>query len=97
MPSRRSTRRNRYKFKAYTFKLTYKQKEMVERCAHLTNITTNRLIKTALKDYLDHYAGMLEEDRCVAENQLSLFGKENVGEQLSIFDEIEKRTLKIKD
>lgn len=89
MARRRVSKRNRYKFKSYAFKLTYKQKELVERCAKLTNTTTNKLIKKALKEYLDRYTGMLEQDSWVAENQLSLFRKEDYGEQLSIFHEID--------
>lgn len=90
MARKRSSRKNRYKFKSYAFKLTYKQKDLVERCARLRNITTNRLIKIALKDYLDRHSGMLEHDSLVSENQLSLFRKEDFGEQLSIYDEMDK-------
>ncbi len=91
MARSRIPRRYRYRFKGYSFKLTYKQKDTVERCARLQGITTNRLIKNALRNYLDKYHGMLEEDSWIAENQLSLFGKENVGAQLTIFDEINKK------
>lgn len=91
MARRRVSKRNRYKFKSYAFKLTYKQKELVERCAKLTNMTTNKLIKKALKDYLDRYSGMLEQDSWVAENQLSLFKKEDFGEQLTIFNETDPK------
>jgi len=91
MSTRRYSRRYRYKFKTYTFKLTYKQKDLIERCSRLKNTTPNKLIKSAIKDLLDRYSGMLEADSHVAENQLSLFRKEDYGEQLSIFDAMEKK------
>lgn len=90
MSRRRLFKRNRYKFKKYVFKLTYLQSDRLERCAKLKGITTNRLIKLALNQYLDRYQGMLDDELLVAENQLTLFRKEDFGEQLSIFDEIEK-------
>jgi hypothetical protein len=88
MARSRYGKKNRYKFKTYTFKLTFKQNDLVSRCAKMKHITTNKLIKNALKDYLLKYEEALEYDSYVAENQLSLF---NTGTQLSIFDEIEKK------
>jgi hypothetical protein len=90
MSTRKYSRRYRYKYKSYSFKLTYKQKDLIERCSKLKNTTPNKLIKGAIKDMLNHYAEMLEADSFVADNQLSLFRKEDYGEQLSIFDAIEK-------
>lgn len=91
MARSRYGRKNRYKFKHYSFKLTFKQNDLVSRCARLKNMTTNKLIKTALKDYLDKYSEMLEHDSYVAENQLSLFKREDLDKQLTIFDEIERK------
>jgi hypothetical protein len=89
MARSRIPKRYRYRFKGYTFKLTYKQKERLERCARLLGITPNRLIKNALTQYLHRYQGMIESDSLVSENQLKLFNKEAYGTQLSLMDQIE--------
>lgn len=88
MTRSRYGKRNRYKFKNHCFKLTFKQNDLITRCAKLKQMSTNKLIKTALKEYLHKYEEMLEADSYVAENQLSLF---NTGKQLSIFDEMEQQ------
>jgi hypothetical protein len=88
MSTRSYSRRYRYKYKSYSFKLTWKQKDLIERCAKMKNTTPNKLIKKAIRDLLDRYSIMLEAESHVAENQLSLFRKEDFGEQLSIFDAI---------
>lgn len=88
-PSRYS-KRQRYKYKNIAFKLSYKQKDQLDRCAKMQNITPLKLIKQSIKEHLDRYQGMLEQDNFVAENQLSLFEGHDIGNQLSIFDEIDK-------
>jgi len=89
MARSRIPKRYRYRFKGYTFKLTYKQKDRLERCARLLGITPNRLIRNALNQYLNRYQGMIESDAQVAENQLQLFNKAAYGTQLSLMDQIE--------
>jgi hypothetical protein len=84
----RIPKRYRYRFKGYTFKLTYKQKDRMERCAKLQGLTSNKLIKAALQQYLDRYQGMIESDALVADNQLTLFNVNKYGRQLSLMDEI---------
>ncbi len=90
MARSRTPRRYRYRFKGYSFKLTYKQKERLERCARLQGITPNKLIKRALGLYLDRHQGMLDDDAMVSENQLTLFNKGDYGTQLNLIDELEK-------
>lgn len=63
--------------------------DKVNRCAELKYLTTNKLIKTAIKEYLNRHSGMLEEDSHIAENQLSLFDKDALKMQMTIFDAIE--------
>ncbi len=88
-PSKYS-KRQRYKHKSVSFKLTYKQKDQLDRCAKMQNMTPLKLIKQSIREHLDRYHGMLEQDGYVAENQLSLFESHDLGNQLSIFDEIDK-------
>ncbi len=88
MARSRYGKKNRYKFKNHSFKLTYKQNDLVSRCAKLKHMTPNKLIKTALKEYLHKYEQMLDADSYVAENQLSLF---DTGKQLTIFDELDQK------
>ncbi|MDT8308190.1 MAG: hypothetical protein RQ866_01575 [Bacteroidales bacterium] len=75
----------RKKYKKVAFKLTAKQKDLVDRCSRLKNTTPNKLIKTAIRDYLQHHADMLEHDSYISENQLSLFSPENTGVQMEMF------------
>ncbi len=90
MAARRYSKKYRYKYRSIRFKLTYKQKDTVDRCARLLHTTPVKLIKASIRHYLEKYSGMLEEDSHVADNQLTLFDKDHYGEQLTIFNEIEE-------
>lgn len=77
-------------YKKVSFKLTEKQKDLVDRCSRLKNTTPNKLIKAAIREYLDKHADMLEQDSYVTDNQLVLFSPKNIGEQMTMFEKAEK-------
>ena len=85
--SRKDHTPRKIKYKKVAFKLTEKQKELVERCSRLKNTTSNKLIKMAIREYLDKNSEILEQDSYVCENQLSLFSTDNTGVQLEMFPE----------
>ena len=64
------------KTKKVIFRLSLRQKKIIDRYCISQNLTTNKLIKNALKDYmLNHYN--LEDDEYISENQLKLFDFED--------------------
>lgn len=61
------------KYRKVSFKLTDKQKKVIERFCKLKRTTPTRMMKAAIKDYLIRHAASLPEDDYISENQLRLF------------------------
>jgi len=64
------------KTKKLTFRLSLKQKKIIDMYCAAHNLTNNKLIKCALKEYmLLHYD--LPDEEYISENQLNLFDFED--------------------
>ncbi|MFA4852543.1 MAG: hypothetical protein WC868_02130 [Bacteroidales bacterium] len=60
------------KTKKVLFRLSLRQKKIIDKYCIAHNLTKNKLIKYALKEYMfNHYD--LPDDECISENQLKLF------------------------
>lgn len=76
------------KFKKISFKVSSKERELIEQCSKLDNTTVNKFIKTAIREKTAQYQRQIEEQNKnrVSENQLTLFDLKKAGDQISIFD-----------
>lgn len=69
-------KKGKIKTKKVVFRLSLRQKKIIDRYCVSQNLTTNKLIKNALKEYMvNHYN--LEDDDFISENQLKLFDFED--------------------
>lgn len=67
-------------------KLSDNQNQMVMKCSSKMGTTGNKLIKTAIKEYLDRHSNLLvEEPNYISKNQLKLFDTEAQPVQLDMF------------
>ncbi|MCF8219248.1 MAG: hypothetical protein K9I29_03515 [Bacteroidales bacterium] len=78
----------RKKFRKVSFKVSAKERELIEQCSKLDNTTVNKFIKAAIREKTSQYQKQIEEQNKnrVSENQLTLFKDRKVGDQISIFD-----------
>ncbi len=74
MAAKNATKK-RIKYRPISFKVTTKQKLVIDKYCHSHNIGTVQLLKLALKEYLERNISMQygPEDLFVSENQLSIF------------------------
>lgn len=73
---------NKIKFRKVTFKLSDKQKKIIERFCKLHNTTPNKFYKKAIVEYLSSYSSLSPEDEYyISKNQLKLFDEEDDAEQ----------------
>jgi hypothetical protein len=63
----------RKKFRKISFKLSYRQMDIINRYCKHQELTPNKLIKTSIKDYLEKYQDDIPNDGDVNENQLALW------------------------
>ena len=87
MPTKKKKIKIRYKKVA--FKLSEKQKSIVDRFCRAKKITPNKMIKSAIKDYIRKFADSLPEEDYISENQLKLFDVEEETEKYEISSEQE--------
>ena len=71
MPAHKS-KKKKVKFRRFEFKLSDKQRKIIDRFCHAKKTSPNKMIKTAIREYISRYADTLPED-FISENQLSLF------------------------
>ncbi len=78
----------RRKFKTVSFKVSYKERNLIEQCSELEATTMNKFIKAAIREKIALYKEQLDEQKKnqVSENQLTLFTPKKAGDQISIFD-----------
>lgn len=76
------------KFRKVSFKVSSKERNLIEQCSQLEETTMNKFIKAAIREKVALYKEQLEEQKRnqVSENQLTLFTSKKAGEQISIFD-----------
>lgn len=73
------------KFKKISFKLSSRQINTINRFCKTHKTTTNKVIKKAIRDFLDRNADLSEEEEYyISENQLRLFDiveEENINKE----------------
>ena len=72
-----STLKRKVKYKKYTLMLSEKQKKIIDKFCDARKTSPNKLIKAAIKEYLQHYAHSLPQDDEISENQLRLFDEDD--------------------
>ncbi len=83
----KSQKSKKIKYKKITFKLSAKQKAIIDRCCLLEKTTHTKFIKSAIKEHVMKFAERLaqQDANAVSENQLALFDFDNVSEQMEMF------------
>ena len=62
------------KFRKISFKLSKRQLDIIKRYCKYQDLTPNKLIKTAIREYLEKYKDDIpEEEDYISENQLKLW------------------------
>ena len=61
------------KYKKVLFKLSEKQKSIIDRYCIAKRTTPNKMIKTAIKEYIMRNASLPDDEYYISENQLKLF------------------------
>ncbi|HNW98813.1 MAG TPA: hypothetical protein PKK00_10430 [Bacteroidales bacterium] len=74
---KRKKKRPKIKYRKLQFKISDKQKKMLELYCNAHKLTLNKLTRKAIKEYLDrHYD--IPTDNIVSENQMSIFDLDGV-------------------
>ncbi len=74
-PAKRE-KRKKVKFKTVAFKLSARQKRSLLNYCEARKTTPNKLIKKAIRRYIEFYASEVPAEYFVTENQLALFEEE---------------------
>jgi hypothetical protein len=61
------------KYKTYSFKLSEKQKIIIDKFCKVKKTSPNKLFKQAIKHYLANYISTMPDEDYITENQLQLF------------------------
>ena len=69
----RKKKRKKVKFKTVTFKLSSRQKRSLINYCEARKTTPNKLIKKAIRRYIEFYAREVPPEYFITENQLDLF------------------------
>lgn len=81
-------KRKKVKFRKLVLKVSDKQNIQIQRLSTKKHTSSNKLIKTAIREYLLRHAELLvEEPSFVTKNQLKLFDFNEKIEQLDMFEE----------
>lgn len=76
MAALKKKKKRKIKYKKFEFKLSEKQKGLIDKFCHAKKVSPNKMIKTAIRDYISKFAGSLPEEDYISENQLKLFDVE---------------------
>ena len=70
------------------FKLSNRQRHLLERCAQYENTTPTKFIKHAISMKMEPHLGRIAEEDAnpLSENQLELFDFSKVGAQISMWE-----------
>lgn len=65
----------RRKFRKVTFKVSAKERKLIEECSKTDNTTVNKFIKAAIREKMARYQQKTEDQNqnMVSENQLTMF------------------------
>lgn len=77
-------KKKKVRYKKYIFKLSFKQKELIDKFCRINKTTPNKLIRKAIKEFLSRNVS-INDDYYISENQLSIF--DEIDEE---YDEEEK-------
>lgn len=66
-------KKKKIRYKKFEFKLSDKQRNIIERFCLLKKTSPNKMIKAAIREYIGKYADSFPEDEFLGENQLRLF------------------------
>jgi len=86
MAALRKKKKKRIRYKKFEFKLSEKQKKIIDKFCHAKKVSPNKMIKSAIRDYISKFADSLPEEDYISENQLQLF---DVEEEQEIFPQTE--------
>ena len=91
MPARNKSKMvKKNKYKKVSFKLSDKQKRVIDSYCDSHKITPNKFYKVAIREYLGNYANLSPEDEYyISENQLKLFDDTEEIEEVLITSEDE--------
>jgi len=87
MVALKKKKKRKIKYKKFEFKLSEKQKKIIDKFCRARKVSPNKMIKTAIRDYIVKFADSLPEEDYISENQLQLF---DVEEDQEAFDQQEK-------
>jgi len=90
MAAVRKKKKRKIRYKKFEFKLSEKQKRIIDKFCHAKKISPNKMIKSAIKDYISKFAGSLPEEDYISENQLQLFDVEEDQELFSPSEQVEE-------
>ncbi|HOV11047.1 MAG TPA: hypothetical protein PLL90_04725 [Bacteroidales bacterium] len=78
-------KKRKIRYKKFEFKLSEKQKSIIDKFCHAKKTSPNKMIKTAIRDYISKFADSLPEEDYISENQLQLF---DVEEEQELFNSV---------
>jgi hypothetical protein len=84
----RSKKRKKIRYRKLVFKVSAQQKKQMDRYCKLKHITSVRMIRKALNEFLERHADEIPEEIIVSKNQLKLFElneEHRPGTQTSLF------------
>ena len=84
MPTKKT---KKIRSKKFAFKLSEKQKSIIDKFCRAKKISSNKMIKSAIKDYIRKFADSLPEEEYIGENQLKLFDVEEETETYDVSQE----------
>ncbi len=76
MGPKKRKKKKKVKFKTVAFKLSARQKRSLTNYCEARKTTPNKLIKKAIRRYIEFYASEVPAEYFVTENQLDLFEEE---------------------
>ena len=85
MAAPKKKKKRKIKYKKFEFKLSEKQKKIIDKFCRAKKVSPNKMIKTAIRDYISKFADSLPEEDYISENQLQLF---DVEEEQEIFNSV---------
>jgi hypothetical protein len=81
MAALRKKKKRKIKYKKFEFKLSEKQKRIIDKFCHAKKLSPNKVIKSAIRDYISKFADSMPEEDYISENQLRLFDVEEEQEK----------------
>lgn len=88
-PKKKKSKRKKIKYYKFEIKLSKSEKEKIDFVCKINKTTPNKLLKTALRDYIKK-SGVVKLPESVIKNQMNIFDIiDKLPEQMNIFDIID--------